>query len=134
MKPSLLFCLIFFTSIAVFGQDTINKTDVQGKKQGYWIKKDKEGKKIYEGHFIHDRPIGEFRYYYPDGELKAVSLLSDNGKRSRTTTCFKNGKKMAEGLYVNEIRDSTWKFYSEFDNSLVSEEFYKDGKKEGFLP
>jgi antitoxin component YwqK of YwqJK toxin-antitoxin module len=38
---------------------------------------------------------------------------------------------MAEGLYVNEKRDSIWKFYSEFDSVVVSEEFYKDGKKEG---
>ena len=131
MKPSFLFCLIFFTSVALFGQDTINKTDSTGKKQGYWIKKDKDGKKIYEGHFNHDIPLGEFKYYYPEGGLKAVSRLSDNGKRSLTTTYFKNGRRMAEGLYVNEIRDSTWKFYSEFDNSLVSEEFYEDGKKEG---
>ena len=131
MKPALLFCLIFFTSLAIFGQDTINKTDAGGKKQGFWIKKDKDGKKIYEGQFNNDIPYGTFKYYYPDGALKAVSVLSDNGRCSRTTTFFKNGRKMAEGKYIDEKRDSTWKFYTEFDNIMVSEEFYKDGKKDG---
>lgn len=131
MKPFLLFCVIFITSVALFGQDTINNVDAGGKKQGYWIKKDQEGKKIYEGQFIHDIPYGTFKYFYTEGELKAISLLSDGGKRSWTTTYFKNGKKMAEGLYISEKKDSTWKFYSEFDDIVVSEDFYKDGKKEG---
>ena len=131
MKSTFIFFTIFLVCFDLNAQDTINKTDSEGRKNGYCIKKDKEGKKIYEGQFSHDVPVGEFRYFYPEGELKAISLLSDNGKRSRTTTFFNNGKKMAEGLYVNEKRDSIWKFYSEFDNVVVSEEFYKDGKKEG---
>jgi antitoxin component YwqK of YwqJK toxin-antitoxin module len=131
MKSFLILTLIFFACFHIHAQDTLNKSDAAGKKQGYWIKKDKEGKKIYEGHFNHDIPIGQFKYYYPGGELKAVSFISDSGNRSQTTAYFKNGQKMAQGVYIKEKRDSTWKFFSEFENVVVSEEFYKDGRKEG---
>jgi antitoxin component YwqK of YwqJK toxin-antitoxin module len=131
MRFLFIFSVIFFACFSSKSQDSINKLDTEGKKQGFWIKKDKDGKKFYEGQFIHDIPVGEFRYYYPGGELKARSVLSDNGNRSQVTTYFKNGRKMAEGLYINEKKDSIWKFYSEFENVLVSEENYKDGKKEG---
>jgi len=131
MRSYIIFLIILLTSVMVNAQDTINKLDTEGRKQGHWIKKDKEGKNIYEGQFIHDIPYGTFKYYYPEGELKAVSQLSDNGRCSHTTAYFKNGRKMAEGKYIEEKKDSIWKFYSEFDNVVVSEEFYKDGKKEG---
>lgn len=131
MRSFLLFSFLILIIGNGYCQDTINQTDGNGKKQGYWIKKDKEGKKIYEGQFRHDIPFGEFKYYYPAGGLKAVSKLSDNGKCSYTTTYFQNGRKMAEGKYIDQKKDSTWKFFSEYENVVISEEFYKDGKKEG---
>jgi len=131
MRSYLIFLTFLLATLTINAQDTINSMDAQGKKQGHWVKKDKEGKKIYDGQFTNDIPYGTFKYYYPEGELKAISVLSDNGKRSWTITYFKNGKMMAEGLYINEKRDSIWKFYSEFDKVVVSEEFYKNGKKDG---
>jgi antitoxin component YwqK of YwqJK toxin-antitoxin module len=131
MRSSLIFLTLFFTWVTAYAQDTINKLDAEGKKNGQWIKRDNEGNKIYEGQFIHGTPVGEFKYYYLKGELKAISLLSENGTRSRTTTYFKNGRKMAEGIYINEKKDSLWRFYSEYEDVVISEEFYKEGKKEG---
>jgi antitoxin component YwqK of YwqJK toxin-antitoxin module len=107
-------------------------TDASGKRQGFWRKVDTAGKKIYEGHFRDNIPVGEFRYYYPNGKIKVVSIMSGNGKKARSVAYFPGGKKMAEGIYINEQRDSTWRFYSEYDGQLVSEESYKNGKKEGF--
>jgi antitoxin component YwqK of YwqJK toxin-antitoxin module len=126
-----LFLFLALLSFENFGQDTVNQTDAFGKKQGYWRKADSSGGKVYEGHFRNGIPYGEFRYYYPDGKQKAVSVVSDSGRFSRTTSYFKNGWKMAEGNYRNEKKDSLWKFYSEIDGTMVSEEFYKDGKKDG---
>jgi antitoxin component YwqK of YwqJK toxin-antitoxin module len=131
MRTVFILLIIFSASLILQAQDTINLKDLEGKKNGYWVRKDTNGKKIYEGRFTHDIPCGEFRYYYPEGGLKAVSFLSDGGKRSRTTTYYRNGRKMAEGVYLDEKKDSIWKFYSEYDNVIVSEESYKNGKKEG---
>jgi antitoxin component YwqK of YwqJK toxin-antitoxin module len=131
MKRFSFFLVLFLLSVATMGQDTLNRTGADGKKQGYWCKTDSAGKKIYEGQFRDGVPYGTFRYYYPSGKLKAVSVMSGNGKRSKTVTYFPNGKKMAEGLYVNEQKDSLWHFYSEYDGPLISDEFYVMGRKEG---
>lgn len=126
--PFILLC--FFTP-ALFGQDTINHTDAGGLKQGFWQKKDSAGMTVYTGRFIDGQPTGEFRYYYPGGKLKAVSMFSENGKRSSTVSYYKNGLKMASGCYLNEKKDSIWQFFNEYDGGLVSSETYKNGIREG---
>jgi antitoxin component YwqK of YwqJK toxin-antitoxin module len=131
MKGFSFFLVLLILPALLLGQDTLNRTDLQGKKQGFWCKTDTAGKKIYEGRFRDGIPYGTFRYYYPGGQLKAISIISDNGKKSRTVTYFPNGKKMAEGLYIDEARDSLWRFYSEYDGELVSDEFYIHGVKNG---
>ena len=129
--------LILF-SLALPAQDTLNQTDARGRKQGFWKKKDTSGVLLYEGRFTDNVPCGEFRYYYPDGKVKAVSKMSDHGRRARTVAWYKSGKKMASGNYLDEKKDSTWQFFSEYDESLISLVDYRMGLKDGvekiFLP
>jgi antitoxin component YwqK of YwqJK toxin-antitoxin module len=131
MNRLLIFLLAVTISLSGFAQDTVNRKDESGRKQGYWTKKDTAGNKIYEGHFRNNIPSGTFTYYYPGGKIKAVSVFSNDGKTTKTITYFPGGKKNAEGTYLLEKREGLWQFYSEFDGALVSEEFYKEGKKEG---
>jgi antitoxin component YwqK of YwqJK toxin-antitoxin module len=120
--------LFFF--IAASAQEAPNRMDAQGKKQGKWIKKDDKGRKVYEGEFKNDQPIGEFKYYYDDGDIKTISIFSNQGSVSRSKHYFPGNILMAEGNYLNQKRDSVWKFYNA-PNALVSEERYKNGKKHG---
>lgn len=113
--------------LVIFSQDVVNQLDKDAKKHGRWIKKDSTGQKIYEGNFEHGVPSGEFRYYYKDGKLKMISQLSSGGKVAATVSFFPNGKKMAEGLYRNEKKDSTWTFYSETGDFRTKEETYRNG-------
>jgi antitoxin component YwqK of YwqJK toxin-antitoxin module len=131
MKQFLFFILIGMVAIPAFSQETLNKKDASGKRQGHWIKLDTAGRKVYDGHFRNNIPQGTFTYYYPNGSTKAVSVFSEDGKSTTTTTWFPNGKKNAEGKYVKEKKEGLWRFYSEFDESLVSEEMYTAGKKNG---
>ena len=123
--PTIL--LFIFFSCVVSGQDTVNVTDGKGHRQGFWQKFDTAGHVIYTGHFRDGIPVGEFRYYYPAGKLKTVSILSNQGKKAVTTSYFKNGRKMASGNYLNEKKDSIWQFFSEFDTAMVSQETYIAG-------
>lgn len=109
----------------------INQTDKNGKKQGKWAKKDKYDRVLYEGNFKDGNPIGEFRYYYDNKDLKTHSVYSEKGTVCRTKHYFPGSILMAEGKYVNEKRDSVWKFYNA-PNALVSEESFSNGKKDGF--
>lgn len=116
---------------ASYSQDTVNQVDTNGRKQGYWTKYDKEGHLVYEGRFHDDAPCGTFTYYYPNGKIRTISIISQGGKVALTTTRYPNGQLMATGKYVDQQRDSLWQFYSEKEGILVSEEFYMNGKKEG---
>lgn len=126
-----VFIFLLFYTDWTFAQEPINEVDSNGHKQGFWRKSDSLGNKIYEGHFKDGVPSGEFRYFYPDGRVKAVSVYSINGKRARTTTYFPNGMKMAAGNYLNEKKDSIWQFFSKLDGTLLSEEEYRAGLKNG---
>jgi antitoxin component YwqK of YwqJK toxin-antitoxin module len=108
--------------------DTLNRTDQYGKKQGYWIRYDHDTLH-YEGHFIDDKPTGEFKYYYGEGRLKArVYYLDDH--RSKATLFHKNGVKMAVGDYWDMAKDGVWKYYDE-QGVLVSDETYDKSVRTG---
>jgi antitoxin component YwqK of YwqJK toxin-antitoxin module len=108
----------------------MNKTDEKGQKQGPWKKTDKEGRLVYSGTFINDKPTGRFIYYDSTGAKKAESAFRENGSKAFTVTFYRSGVKLSEGLYINEKRDSIWNFYNE-EGILISEETYREGKAEG---
>lgn len=110
--------------------DTTNQTDDKGRKTGFWKKYNESGMLIYEGNFLLDIPIGDFIYYYPDGEIRAKSIFSDNGTRVATTTFHLNGNKMTEGYYLHKQKDSLWRYYN-IDNILLIEEYYQNNLKQG---
>lgn len=123
--------LFFLLPSVTLAQDTINRTDEQGRKQGFWRKIDTIGQIIYEGRFNNNVPYGDFRYYYPDGKIKTQLIYSCNGACATAVSYFRNGKKMAEGKYIQEKRDSVWLFFSETTGSVVAEETYRNGVKHG---
>ena len=124
----LFFAFLFSTSL--FAQtDTLNRIDAKGKKQGYWKKCDKEIL-IYEGRFMNDVPVGEFKYYHANGKLKSISLFLNGTHKVQTTLYDENGKKSAEGLFVDQQKDGLWSYYSS-NSYKIKEESYKNGVKEG---
>ncbi|WP_317898370.1 toxin-antitoxin system YwqK family antitoxin [Aurantibacillus circumpalustris] len=106
-------------------------TDSKGQKQGYWKKTDEKNKLIYEGAFKDNKPVGKFKYYYQTDSIRAIMYFNANGKGAYAKLFHMNGKRMAEGKYINEeIKDSTWTYYDEL-GILISRENYKNGKKDG---
>ena len=107
-----------------------NKTDNKGRKQGPWEVKF-EGSDVlrYKGQFKDDKPYGKFVYYYPKGEVSAISVFEPNGEVARTTFFDIEGEPMSYGKYVNQERDSTWTFFA--DGNVVSRQNYVRGNREG---
>ena len=97
MKQFLFFILMLVIPFHGFSQETFNKKDAAGRRQGTWIKLDSAGRKVYEGQFKNNIPQGTFKYYFPGGSMKAVSVFSEDGKTATTTTFFPTGKKNAKG-------------------------------------
>ena len=130
MKKSFLIVFGILFSATIFAQDAPNITDAAGKKQGHWIKFDEDHKKIYDGNFLNNVPVGTFTYYYDSGIPWSVSVFSKNGTVARTKMFDAGGKLIGEGKYVNEKKDSVWKFYNQ-DGKLLSDEVYVIGVKNG---
>ena len=134
MKPEFSSRFILYIMLMFLFLNTAisqNVTDQKGLKQGKWVKKYNYGSVRYEGQFKDDKPVGEFKYYYKDGSLKAVSMYKATGDSVMTTSYHKNGKKMAEGVYVKQQKEGKWMYYSDIDGSLISEENYKEGQLHG---
>jgi len=126
IKKTFLFLIsvVFITTYAFTQQaDTLNKTDKEGKKQGYWKKKDDKGQLKYEGYFINNNPTGTFKYYNEDGKITAISYFFEKGMRTFTKTFYPNANIMSEGYYLNTNKDSKWKYYN-INGVFIREEFY----------
>lgn len=108
----------------------INHYDEQGKKHGLWMKFYNNGKPAYIGHFEHGEPVGTMKRYFSSGDLKAKMDYKKNDK-VYTKLYYPDHSLAAEGLYKNQQKDSTWKYYAEKQNMLKSIENYKDGVLHG---
>ena len=137
MKFILSFLLLFSTvsvllSQEVINQDTLfNQTDEIGMKQGHWKKHYPNGNLMYQGFFIDDRPSGLLNRYFEDGTLKATMEFYDQGSRSRARIYYQGGGLAAEGNFIGSDKDSTWRYYSYYNNSLSSIERYEKGVLNG---
>lgn len=132
-------CMMIFTIAAItantcFSQSgEVNQLDDMGRKQGAWQAKFPNGKTKYEGQFHDDKPFGEFKYYYVSGALKAINSFGSNSLIAYNKSYFENGILMAEGKYIDQKKDSIWRFYSDVDSVLLSEESYSADLRDGMV-
>ena len=126
MKKIIVIFIICAFNSASFSQGT----DAQGRKQGYWKKKDEKDKLVYEGLFKDDKPQGIFKYYYPFDSVKAIMDFRQDGKIAYAKLFHPSGKMMAKGKYISEIKDSVWIYFDEA-GIKISKEIYVNGKKNG---
>lgn len=135
MKISILTFALFivFTAVAAGqGNDDLNKTDQQGKKQGHWIKKYPNGTVMYEGTFRNDKPVGEFRRYNSDSKLKSVLIYSPDSREADATIYHPNGFISSKGKYIDQLKEGKWKFFSSAINGyMINEETYLKNTRHG---
>lgn len=123
----LLAAAMLLTAVGATAQ---NKIDKQGRRQGHWIRTDKDGSKIYEGDFVDGLETGTFTYYYADGTVRIRNTYSEPGRVCSHEAYDEHGHLLARGRYNQRNRDGRWLFYAE-DGRLVKEADYNMGIKEG---
>ena len=121
--------IFVFLAITLVAQDQVNHTDALGRKQGWWQKKQDNGKLLYEGLFKDDEPVGEFKRYHPNGVIKAVINYPETSDSAQAKLFDERGMLIAAGVYVNQKKAGKWIYYQ--DKKLIGEEFYIDGLKNG---
>ena len=105
---------------------SLNQIDDQGRKQGKWQKKYPRSVAMrYEGQFKDDKPVGEFKYYSPNGFLESVLRYKDDG------TCDavfydEKGRVEGEGQYRDRLRTGQWLFYNNAGKVIAEEHFTND--------
>lgn len=124
--PFLLFLFILNFSASA---QAPNRIDSKGNKQGAWKKYDKDVL-IYEGNFKDNVPVGEFKYYHPNGKLKSITFFVQGVHEVRTTIFHTNEKKASEGVFMDQLKHGEWKYWDQ-DGTLITVENYKNGKKHG---
>ena len=143
----LFYVLILFCSVGsvrsqtweLYGKDTINKIDVDGKKQAKWILmgKHKPGtcyqpdQKAEEGKYKDNRKTETWIEYYCNNNMKN-KLTFVNGRPDGYAQMFhENGKISEEGNWKNNRWVGNYKLY--YDNGQVQHEFVfgATGKREG---
>lgn len=125
--------LIVFLFLLISGnllaQNAVNQTDAQGRKQGFWTKKDVEGKLLYQATFKDDKPVGEMKRFHPNGKLKAVLNFVEGSEISDAQLFDERGKIIAKGKYSGQQKTGEWTYLS--DSRVVSTETYLNGLKNG---
>ena len=131
LKLTVICFIMAFLPLLMYAQpvNKTNFTDSLGRKQGYWKKYNKDTLK-YEGQFKNNNPIGEFKYYYYNGKVKALTTYSDSGRIAKTIMFHKDGKKNGEGTYVDKKKSGLWVYYG-VNGRRISMENYDDGIKSG---
>jgi len=129
---SILFLLTLLCQTGFAQSDTVfNQTDAKNLKQGYWKKFYPNGKLMYKGFFKDDKPVGEMRRYFESGALKALFNYDLNGTFAKARLYYENGSPAADGNYFNALKDSMWIYYSFYNKSVTSREFYMKGVRQG---
>lgn len=118
----LLFCMF---SIHSFSQ-SLNSLDSNGKKQGYWELKYKNGNYKYQGNFEEGIPVGKMKRFYQTGILKANMFFSDNGENVKCKLYNDKGQLGAEGNYLKSKKQGLWIIYDSKKNIKAKENYLND--------
>lgn len=124
MFKKILFLITIFISTIGFAQ---NQIDDQGRKQGKWSKRHKNGKVRYEGEFSNDKEIGEFKFYDNNGNLVSIRTYETPGGKALCEMYNFMGFLHAKGDLVNRKKEGEWIFYVNRGQDTVSIEHYNNG-------
>lgn len=126
MQKFILFLALLIPA-TLFSQ--VNQTDEKGLRQGKWQKTYPSGRLMYEGMFKDGKPAGDWTRFHEGGQVKAKIRYAEKSDSAFTQLFDVWGKKVAEGVYLNEKREGKWIFFS--DNVKVAEEEFSNGEKHG---
>jgi antitoxin component YwqK of YwqJK toxin-antitoxin module len=105
-----------------------NVIDANGKKQGEWAKKYRNGRYAYTATFVDDVPVGPVVRYTEKGEKSSVQIFS--GDTCHTTTFHSNGKTESKGIYIHKLKEGEWLFFGS-EGELIERSNYTHGELNG---
>ena len=124
----IILCVLFHFAVAT-AQTVLNQTDSNHLKQGRWVGKYPDGTVRYDGSFMNDKPVGEWKRFHETGKLKATLLYVPGSGKVRAELFDLEGLLVSKGNFTGTLKDSVWTYY---DNKvIVARENYTKGMKNG---
>lgn len=133
LYKNIFLVLIAFQFVNLHSQNSFNKLDEKGKKQGVWkgVYEDTKNPK-YEGTFEHGKEVGKFVFFDNTKSKIIIATREFNKLNNEAHTVFfdQNKNKVSEGKVVNKSFEGEWKYYHKASSSIMTIENYKNGKLE----
>ncbi len=121
--------IIFAQPLTAQEQTQLNQKNASGEKMGKWKGYYNDGPVRYVGQFEADMPYGVFYHYYGDGKLQ-TKMIYLTPTIVYASMFYSTGEKLAEGKYVDKLKDSTWVTFGA-ENKIVEKGNYEMGGKIG---
>jgi antitoxin component YwqK of YwqJK toxin-antitoxin module len=120
-------------------KDTINLTDINGKRQGKWIITNKlvnkpcytADQKVEEGTYVDGKKTGIWVEYYCNNNMKSKITYENNRPSGYAIMYHENSKIKEEGLWKNNRWVGDYKLYYENGQVQQAFKFNTTGKREG---
>ena len=113
--------------------DTINRIDINNKKQGLWIvfSKTDPSKKIAEGEYQDNRKTGLWKEWYPSGQLKQEITYVNNRPNGFAKFYYENGKVSEQGVWEGNKWVGEYKYYYKNGQPAYEWKYNERGKRTG---
>jgi len=120
-------------------QDTLNRVDEMGRKQGFWKvtapSADKpgysDGQLIEEGRYTNSKRIGLWKRYWPNGKVMSEITYQMGRPRGAYKTYYPNGRTEEQGNW--DLDRNTGRFQRYHPNGQLAQDFVftSDGVRDG---
>ncbi len=101
---------------------------VNGMKNGEFRLSSIEGIVSVYGSIEDNRNIGEWKYYYPNGQLESIGNFNYDNPHGKWEWYYSNGGIKETGTFLNGNKTGTWYRYN-WEGSLLSITTYDEGEK-----
>jgi antitoxin component YwqK of YwqJK toxin-antitoxin module len=101
---------------------------VNGMKNGEFRLSSYEGILSVYGSIEDNRNIGEWKYFYPNGQLESIGNFTFDNPHGKWVWYYYNGNIKETGTFLNGKKTGTWYIYS-WEGTLLSIAMYDNGDK-----
>jgi len=109
--------------------DTVNLTDAKGNKTGFWI--EKRGELTFKGEYDANNKVKDWVGYYPNNAIFKVEYYTNGVKEGISLQFDRKCKISLIEHFKNDVNHGRSTYYSQFNESILSETDYAFGKKNG---
>jgi len=133
VKNLFISLLLLAVNYSVFAQsDTINQTDAEGLKQGYWIIYNKDNTRMdQEGTYVDNKKEGIWKKYYSNGNIEHEITYVRNKPNGYAKFYYENGNLSEEGIWQGNKWVGEYKYYFKNGNPAYEWSYNEKGKRSG---